>query len=210
MTSAVGPGMQIALLGALIATIPPGGGSKRAPARCQRGEDWVEPLHHGIFAANHQAVAAFQSPHATRGADVEVGDAFAGKTAGAADVVLPMAVTTIDDAVAGLHEIADLADGLIRCRAGRQHDPDHPRRGECLDQPGETRPRLGPLAGEGPAVRRIEIVNHARMTLAQQPAHDIGTHASEPDHADLHAAVLSLTKSARGRRAPTSLAACAP
>ena len=51
-------------------------------------EDRLEVLHRGGLAANHQAVATLQPPHATAGADIEIVDAAPPKGAGAGDVIL--------------------------------------------------------------------------------------------------------------------------
>ena len=83
----------------------PGGARNVADARRQRREDRIEPVDHGLVAADHHAIAALDAPDAAAGADVDVMDAALLQRLAAADVVLPERVAAIDDDVAGLHQL---------------------------------------------------------------------------------------------------------
>src|SRR5690348_9667075 len=64
--------VQIALLGGAANLLTPRGARRGSHARGQRGKEGVEPLDRLLVAANHQAVAALQSPDAAAGADIEI------------------------------------------------------------------------------------------------------------------------------------------
>src|SRR5262249_20254269 len=69
-----GPAGQVALLGGAAELFAPGGARDVTPAGRQRLEDRVEPLYRLVGAADHHAVAAFQSPDAARRPHVHVVD----------------------------------------------------------------------------------------------------------------------------------------
>ena len=68
-------GVEIALLDAGVASLPPLGARNVAEAGRKRGEDRVEAFDHLLVAADHHAVAALDAPDAAGGADVDVMDA---------------------------------------------------------------------------------------------------------------------------------------
>src|SRR3954469_9237736 len=104
MPGPVPPGVEIALRRPRIAAFTAARCGDLPCRRRQRLEDGVEPLHHGLFAADHQAIAALQPPDAATGADVEVMDALLVQRCGPADVVLPKGITAIDEGVARGHQ----------------------------------------------------------------------------------------------------------
>ena len=53
-------------------------------------------INDSLRAADHHAIAAFQSPYAAGGADVEIGDEFGFQRLRAPDVVLVKCVAAID------------------------------------------------------------------------------------------------------------------
>ena len=68
-----------------------------------------------LRASDHQAITAFTPPNTTAGADVDVIDAFGGDLPGAPDIVFEIAVSAVDDRVAGRESLAQLGhDGLGR------------------------------------------------------------------------------------------------
>src|SRR6516225_2906291 len=190
MAGAAGAGMQVALLGAPISSLAAGGGWNGPSSRGQRSKDRIEPVHHRRFAADHQAVAAFQSPHAARGANVEVVEAMGRELAGTSDIVLPERVAAIDDRVPALELTGELVDRRFRRCARRQHDPNRARGIEGADHLGEVGGNARAVVGERAARLRIAVVNDARVALPQETTHDIGPHAAEPNHADLHGTLL--------------------
>jgi hypothetical protein len=60
-------------------------------------DDW-------LFATDHQAVAALESPDAAAGADIDVVDVFLGEFGGAAEVVDVVGVAAVDQNVVGLQQ----------------------------------------------------------------------------------------------------------
>jgi len=79
--------VQVAFLGGAGNFVTAGRAVHVAAAGGQRFEDGVEVLHDVVFAADHLAVAAFESPDAAAGANVDVVNALAAQFLGAADVV---------------------------------------------------------------------------------------------------------------------------
>src|SRR5260221_8480582 len=85
-----------------------GAGSVFSPRRArnvaaawrQRFEDRIEMTKRLFGSADHHAVAAFQSPHATAGSDIDIVDAFVAQGNGAARVVFEVRVSAVDDDVA--------------------------------------------------------------------------------------------------------------
>src|SRR5688572_32564888 len=71
----------------------------RTGARSQSAEDRIETLDRLTLAADHQAVAALESPHAARCSHVDVMDSGSGQCAGPLDVVVIMRVAAVDDDV---------------------------------------------------------------------------------------------------------------
>src|SRR5262249_47147989 len=95
-----------------------------ADARRQGREDRIKTLHALGIAADHQAVAALQAPHAPRRADIEIVDALGLELARAAYVVFEVGVAAVDDGVARTHQPAELHNRLLGDLACGQHDPD--------------------------------------------------------------------------------------
>ena len=112
-----------------------------AAARRQRGEDRIEAIDRRLLAAEHQAIAALQSPHAAAGAGVDVGQALGLQLPRAADIVLPERVAAVDDGVAGCKQRRQLADRALGRLARRHHDPYGARRLERAHEVGEMRAR---------------------------------------------------------------------
>ena len=70
-------------------------------ARRERGEDGIEPGNDVLLAADHQAIAAFESPNAAGCADVEIVDALRLQFLRPGNVVAPERVAAVDQRVAG-------------------------------------------------------------------------------------------------------------
>ncbi len=187
VAGAARPGVQVALLGARIAALAAGGGGDVALAGRQRREDRIEPVDDRLLAADHQAVAALEPPHAAGRADVEIVEALRLQLAGAADVVLPEGVAAVDDGVAGRR-----AAGQARRWPPRSPRPPAasptPRAGRSS---ASTRsPTLAaaaaPSACQLPARRGVAVMDDAGVPVAHEPASDVGAHAAEAHDADLH------------------------
>ena len=101
---AVGAAVEIALLGSAAELLAAGGARDVAGAGGESGEDGIEVFHDIVFAADHHAVAAFETPHAAAGADVDVVNLLRGEVFGAADVVDVVGVAAVDEDVARLQQ----------------------------------------------------------------------------------------------------------
>ncbi len=141
----------------------------------------------GVGAADHQAVAALEAVDAAARADVEVVDAVVGEQrAGAVDVVAVPRVAAVDDRVAGFEQRSELVDRVADV-GGRHHQPDVAGRGQPLDER-SRRLRAGhALVGERVDGGVRHVVAHALVPGGGEPAHHVGAHPPEPDHAQLHA-----------------------
>src|SRR5215213_3450228 len=82
-------GMQVALPRPGVVPLAAGRRYDLPCPRRERAEDRIEPLHHLALAADHQAIAALQSPYAATGPDIEIVDAAWAQRLGARDVVFP-------------------------------------------------------------------------------------------------------------------------
>src|SRR5260221_581972 len=97
-----------------------------AAAGRQRFENRVEVFHHFVFAADHLAVAALQSPHAAAGANIDVVNALGLQLFGAANVVDVVGVAAVDQNVASGEFRDQFTDRSIDHGRGN-HQPDGAR-----------------------------------------------------------------------------------
>ena len=114
--------MQITLLGGSSDLLPAGCARNVPNARCERRKDRIEMFHHVLLTADHHAVAALQSPHATAGAYVHVMDFLGSKVLRTADVVYVIRVAAVDENVAGFEQQQEIGDTLVYNRR-RHHQP---------------------------------------------------------------------------------------
>src|SRR5262249_19877937 len=108
----------------------------------------------------------------------------------------------VDDDVALLHLPAKLVDRVLGRPPGRQH---HPHRARLLELADEIRKRIrrrGALARQRIDRTARAVEDRAAMSIADQPPHQIGAHAAEPDHPELHAPTPQLN--ARSAAAPSA------
>ena len=182
---AVRPAVQVAL----VRTAATGRAARRR--RCCTGtgregcEQRREPLHHGVFAADHLAVAALGPGDAAARAHVEMVDSARLQRGGAADVIAVVGVAAVDDDVVGVEQRRERGQHLID-EGRRNHQPDRTRshqRGDQLLQRGRAGGALRRQPIDG---GRLHVVDDAGVITAHQPAHHVGPHASESDHTDLH------------------------
>jgi hypothetical protein len=135
----VRPAVQVALLGGAADPLAPRRAWDVADARPQRLEDWVEPPHRGLRAADHHAVAALQAPDAAACAHIDVVNPLRREFAGAADVVHLIGVAAVDEDVPRAEQRDKFRDGLVH-DGRRDHQPDGPRRVEFLHEVREAAP----------------------------------------------------------------------
>ena len=103
MPCAAGPAVQVPVGSGAARPVRPGVGSAW-PSGGDRLEDRVEPGHDLGFPADHQAVAAFESPHPAAGAAVHVVNVLGDQPFGPGDVIAVIGVAAVDDRVAGLQQ----------------------------------------------------------------------------------------------------------
>src|SRR5207302_10910268 len=89
---ACGPGVNVAALRPLVAAFPARRPPDRAVSRRERVEDRIEHVDDMLVAADHQAIAALQPPHAAGSSDIDVVDAASRAFPVAADTILVEAV----------------------------------------------------------------------------------------------------------------------
>ena len=136
VAGAVGPAVQISLLGGTGDGLAPRSTGNVAFTRREAREDGVEVLHHLRLAADHLAVAALASPDAAAGSDVDVVDSPLAEVLRAPDVVDVVGVPAVDEDVAGREVRHEVGDGRVDgCR--RDHEPDGPRRLQLLHHVGD-------------------------------------------------------------------------
>src|SRR6185312_16301817 len=99
MPGAGRPRVNVAALGAGCGLLAAGCARNIAHTGGERCEDWVKVIHSLLRAADHQAIAAFDTPHAAGRAAIDVANVLPGHFLGAADVVLVTGIAAIDDDV---------------------------------------------------------------------------------------------------------------
>ena len=117
-------------------------------------------------------------------------DTALGKLPGAFDVVPVVGVPAVDDDVARLQEGAELGDHLTHV-GRRDHDPGSARRLQLPDEVLQRgRPR-GPFLLEVAGDVRGPVPDDAPVPGADDPLREVGSHAAESDHAELHLDLLA-------------------
>src|SRR5580698_785404 len=181
---AVRPAVQVTLLGGA-ARSQPGGRLRGALARGDGQEDRVQPPHRLVLAADHQAVATVQSPDAAAGTAVDVVEAVALEVLGPGDVIPVVGVPAVDHDVVGLEQRPQLVQGLLD-DAGRDHDPQGPRLVQPADEVGQALRALRAVGFQRLDRVGVDVVDHAVVAVAHEPADEVGAHPAEPDHPELH------------------------
>ena len=167
--------VQIAVFGGAADLLPAGRARSLIDTWGQRGEDRVEALDDGIFAADHQAVAALRSPDPAAGSDVHIVDAFRFQIGGAANVIVVVGVAAVDDHVVAFEE---RDEGLQRWidRSRRHHHPDGARLFQFLREIFERRRPDRALFGERLHGFRLKVVNDALVAGPLKAPHHVGSH----------------------------------
>ena len=140
-----------------------------------------------VLATDHQAEPTLEAEHTTTGADVDVVDALGPEHLGAVDVVAVVRVAAVDDDVAGVESPGDVHHRRSGIGGGHHHPRGAGRleRGDELVEVGGT--------GDGVALgsqRRdgigAHVVDHAGVAVTHEATHQVGAHAPETDHSELH------------------------
>jgi hypothetical protein len=131
MASAVRSAVQISALGGAVDPFSSRSARNVANAGRQPREEGIEMPDHLRLAADHQAVAAFASPDAAAGSDVDVVHAARGEFLCAPDVIDVVGIAAVDEDVTGRQQWQQVVDGAIDDRCG-DHEPDGPWRRQLL------------------------------------------------------------------------------
>ena len=139
-----------------------------------------------VLATDHQAVAAFQSPHPAGGPAVDEVQALLGASLGVPDVVAVVGVATIDDGVTFFQQGTDLADHDVGDLPGRNHDPDVARPVELGDELFQTVRSDGAIGHQFGDRCRVGVIDDGAVSVLHDSADDVRPHPPETDHSQLH------------------------
>src|SRR6266508_902479 len=87
-----------------------------------------------LRAANHHAVAAFESPYAAACSHIDVVNSLVAQHASAAHIVFEIRVAAVDDDVASLQSIGEVSNCFLRRFTGGNHNPNDARLGYLCDE----------------------------------------------------------------------------
>src|SRR4029077_2755526 len=148
-------------------------------------KDGIEMFDHIFFAADHHAIAAFESPNTAAGADIDVMNFFGGELLGAANVVDVIGIPAIDQDVFRFERGQQIMDGLVH-HSGRDHQPDGARFLKLFYEVLQ-RGRSDRLVAFQFADRILRPVEHDALVAAfdQAPRH-VRPHSAEANHSELH------------------------
>ena len=124
-------------------------------------------------------------------------------------------VAAVDDDVAGLHGIGQLADDRIGGGAGLHHDQGAAGAlqggDELLDGGGgDEAAGLAELGDEGIRFRRCAVVHGDRVAVAGEVSGDVGAHHCQADDTDLSGGISHGPTYYRPRRPPPSMPTADP
>ena len=185
MPRTVGPAVQVAPLGGAVAVIPARGGLDPSLTGGDGGPDRIQTPDGDILAPDHQAVAAFETPHPATGPAVDVVDPLGGQLLGTMEIVAVVRVAAVDHDVIGIEQFGQLVDGALHV-PGRDHDPHGPRRPEGRHELLERRRPDSPLRLEFGDGGGIHVVDDAPMPVRHQAADEVRSHSPQTDHSELH------------------------
>src|SRR6266478_1965126 len=185
MTGAGWAAVEIAFFGSAGSLLAPRSARSVAAAGSERFENGVEMADGVVFATDHLAIAALQSPDAAAGADIDVVNAPGGEFLGASNVVDVIRIAAVDDDVAGFELRGQVVQGGIH-NASRNHQPDGPRLREFFHEVVERRRARRAFCAKLLHGIGAAVVDNALVPVLLQAAHHVGAHPAETDHAELH------------------------
>src|SRR5258707_5399929 len=185
MTGAGWATVEIAFFGSAGSLLAPRSARSVAAAGSERFESGVEMADDVVFAADHLAIAALQSPDAAGGADIDVVNAPGGEFLGASNVVDVIRVAAVDHDVAGFELRGEVMQGGIH-NAGGHHQPDGARLRQFFYEVVERRRACRAFCAKLLHGIRASVVDNALVAVFLQAAHHVGAHSAETDHAELH------------------------
>src|SRR5207249_1255315 len=167
-------------------------------SRCARDNTttWCERLKGGLqiayrfsLASNHQAIAAFETPHTTARADINVENSFGLEFLGAPDIVDIVGIASIHDDVALLHLRLETVDSVIDDGCGH-HQPNCAWRLQCANQIFQRGGSDGTLLGQLLHTFLCSVKHNAFVATADETTHHVRAHPAQADHSNLHFEIL--------------------
>jgi hypothetical protein len=157
-----------------------------AVGRSERPEDRLQGLDRVAVAADHQAIAVLEPPHAAGRAGVDVFDALRSDLRMPPDIVVEVRVAPVDDRVNRLEDAHQLVEHRLGGVAGRDHDPHRARRRQPGDQLGDAEGALGALGHDPSRLLRGPVECHDLVAVTDEAADHVGAHPAKADEADAH------------------------
>src|ERR1051326_4756004 len=147
-------------------------------SRSQCRENRIEMFDGPILAANHQAIAALESPHAAACSNVKIMDAVGFELFSSPDIIVEIRVAAVNNNVVGREEWNEIIQrGIHRGRG--YHQPDSTRLGELIDEVSQRSCSARDRSVFQPCLysARVPGITNASMAGSQQPLCHIGAHA---------------------------------
>ena len=176
----------------------------------ERAQEGLDALHCLDGAADHQSVAVHEAPDAARDSGIHVLQAERRQFGGPPHAVAVPGIRPVHHDVARRQQFAQLREGRLGRRAGRQHQPEDAGRRKRLHERGQRlghgHPRFARDAGA--RARGTVPGGHLEPRPGDAPGH-VPAHAAESDHADAMCHALPLKACVRlagwwlGKRART-------
>ena len=149
---------------------------------------------HGLGRpADHETIAALQTPNAAAGADIEVINSARGQFLRAANVVDVIGISAVDDAVVSLKSRCEFLHAALHSR-GRNHEPGGARRSQPGDELFHRSRADRALLYQCLHILGVAIVDDAFVIVAEQAQNHVRAHPAESDHSYLHVCILLKTK----------------
>ena len=181
-----GPAVKITFLGRSAEFFPPRSAGNAAEPGSERLENWVEALDHVLFAADHHAVSALESPNAAAGPDVDVVNAFLADSFRPPHVVFVERIAAVNDGVARSHQLGNRRDHLLGRVARGHHHPNRTGLTQLADKVFEGICACSSLGDQLADAGGIPSVNEALLPPSEQTPHHVSAHSSQTHHSELH------------------------
>ncbi len=134
-------------------------------------------LNDSVFAADHHAIAALQTPHTAAGAYIDVVNLLRRKLLGSANVVNVVGVAAVDKNVFRFEKRCEAGDRFVHHRC-RYHQPNNPRFPQLLDEVLERRRSHRFFADQFFNYFWRPVEDHAFMVSCNKASNHIGAHSS--------------------------------
>src|SRR5277367_57580 len=185
MACSAGSTMQIPLFRVVRRTRAACRANDVANARSNTLKDRIEMVDGILRSANHQAVAAFETPDTTAGPYINVMNAFTGKLFGATDVIDVVGIAPVDEDVTRPKMRNEFGDGGVDRRGG-DHEPNNTRNGKFAQEICHRDRTFCAFFDEFFDWFSRAVKNSAFMPVLHQSPHHVGTHSAKAYHPYVH------------------------